>query len=184
MVRKLFFGAGGACDPSAPNGRLHRVFEGCCFHGVQIVLAPLAAGKLESAKFALRSPGRHVSRRRFKSASEWNEGQLGHDTRPCLWRERYRTLSPTNAKGGAVMGFIRFPLCPVVDIKNGALRDLKLAAPVINIAQTPSQKNARLACRDWNHSRRTGLSKYCRMPSPRGLSTRLRAGPFVERPSW
>jgi hypothetical protein len=33
------------------------------------------------------------------------------------------SLSPTNAKGGAVMGFIRFPLCPVVDIKNRALRD-------------------------------------------------------------
>jgi hypothetical protein len=32
-----------------------------------------------------------------------------------------------NAKGGAVMGFIRFPLCPVVDIKNGFER-LKLAA--------------------------------------------------------
>jgi hypothetical protein len=34
------------------------------------------------------------------------------------------SLSPMNAKGGAVMGFIRFPLCPVVDIKNRALRDL------------------------------------------------------------
>jgi len=92
MVRKLFFGAGRARDPSAPNGRLHRVFEGCCFHGVQIVSAPLAARKLKSAKFALRSAGRNVNRRRFKSASEWNEGQLVHNTRPCLRRERYRTL--------------------------------------------------------------------------------------------